>query len=91
MWDYPRPPRIEASSRHIEVGFNEIKIADSKRTRRVLETAGAPVFYFPPDDVKMEYFTVTPRSTFCEWKGSASYYTIAVGERAAHNAAWTYL
>lgn len=91
VWDYPRPPRVEHSERHIEVVFNGVKIADSRRTKRVLETAGAPVFYIPRDDVKLEYFVETPRNTYCEWKGSATYYTITLSEKTAHNAAWTYL
>jgi uncharacterized protein (DUF427 family) len=91
VWDYPRPPRVEDTERHIEVLFNGVKIADSRRAKRVLETAGAPVYYIPRDDVKMDYFAETPRSTYCEWKGSASYYTISVGDKTAHNAAWTYL
>ena len=91
VWDYPRPPRVEDTDRHIEVLFSGVKIADSRRAKRVLETAGAPVYYIPRDDVKMEYFAETSRSTYCEWKGSASYYTITVGEKTAHNAAWTYL
>jgi uncharacterized protein (DUF427 family) len=34
--------------------------------------------YFPPASVKREYFSGTERSTFCPWKGHASYYTIDV-------------
>jgi len=92
VWDYPRPPRLEDTSKHIEVIFNGVKIADTRRAKRVLETAGPPVYYIPPEDVKLqEYFTRTERSTFCEFKGNASYYTITVGDKTAHNAAWTYL
>jgi uncharacterized protein (DUF427 family) len=57
---------------------------------RVLETSHPPVYYIPPADVRLEYFTATPRSTFCEYKGAASYYTIQVGERTETNAAWFY-
>ena len=92
VWDYPRPPRLEDSARHIEVIFNGIKIADSRRAKRVLETASPPVYYIPAEDVKLqEYFTPTDRSTFCEFKGHASYYTITVGDKSAPNAAWAYL
>lgn len=90
VWDYPRPPRLEPSSRHIQVVFNGQVIADSHRTQRVLETSHPPVYYIPPEDVQMQYFTPTPRSTFCEWKGSAGYYTITVGDQRADNAAWFY-
>lgn len=90
VWDYPRPPRLEDSGRHIQVIFNGVLIADTRRAKRVLETSHPPVFYIPPDDVRLEYLRPTERATFCEWKGAASYYTVAVGDRTAANAAWYY-
>ena len=90
VWDYPRPPRIEDSPKHIQVIFNGVTIAETRRSIRVLETSHPPVYYIPPEDVRLEYFTLTPHSTFCEFKGAASYYTIEVGERTEANAAWFY-
>lgn len=90
VWDYPRPPRHEESGKHIQVVFNGVVIADTHRARRVLETSHPPVYYIPPEDVQMQYLASTPRTTFCEWKGAASYYTITVGDRASANAAWYY-
>ncbi len=90
VWDYPRPPRIEDSQKHIQVIFNGVTIAETRRAMRVLETSHPPVYYIPPEDVQLEYFTPTPRSTFCEYKGTAAYYTIRVGERTEMNAAWFY-
>ncbi len=90
VWDYPRPPRLEDSSRHIQVIFNGVVIADSTRTKRILETSHPPAYYIPPEDIKLEYFQPTFRQTFCEWKGQASYYTIAVGDKSSPNAAWYY-
>jgi uncharacterized protein (DUF427 family) len=90
VWDYPRPPRLEDSSKHIQVVLNGVVIADTYRAKRVLETSHPPVYYIPPQDVKLEYFTSTRRTTFCEWKGAASYYTVKVGDKAVANAAWYY-
>jgi uncharacterized protein (DUF427 family) len=90
VWDYPRPPRLEPSPKHIEVIFNEIAIANSQRTYRVLETSHPPVYYIPPEDIKMEYLTAAVGQSFCEWKGIADYHTIKVSEKQAKNAAWYY-
>lgn len=90
VWDYPRPPRLEDSLRQVRIVFNDTVIAESRRTKQVLETSHPPVYYLPPEDVQMNYFRPTLRSTFCEWKGQAAYYTIAVGDRTAENAAWYY-
>ncbi len=90
VWDYPRPPRWEQVSEQVEVVFNGQAITETNRAIRVLETSHPPVYYLPPADVRLQYFSRTPRSSFCEFKGSATYWTIRVGEREAPNVAWSY-
>jgi uncharacterized protein (DUF427 family) len=58
--------------------FNGVTIAESRRAWRVLETSHPPVYYIPPEDVRMEFLRPVERSTLCEWKGRAAYYTVAV-------------
>jgi uncharacterized protein (DUF427 family) len=90
VWDYPRPPRLEDSAKQIQIIFNDVVIAETSQTKRVLETRHPPTYYLPPVDLRLEHFMRTPRSTFCEWKGQAAYYTIRVGDQQAENAAWFY-
>lgn len=90
VWDYPRPPRLEPTTRRIRVVFNGVTVADSRRAYRVLETSHPPVYYLPPEDLRMEYFTPASGSSVCEWKGRASYFDLAVGERRVLAAAWAY-
>jgi uncharacterized protein (DUF427 family) len=90
VWDYPRPPRLEQSDKVIQVIFNGVMIAETRRAFRVLETSHPPVYYLPPDDIKMEHLTRTNGSSFCEWKGQAAYYTISVSHKTVTNAAWFY-
>jgi uncharacterized protein (DUF427 family) len=90
VWDYPRPPRLEDSLRHIQVVFNGILIAETHRSKRVLETSHPPVYYIPPQDIQMAYLVQTQQTTWCEWKGRAAYYTVVVDEKQAENTAWFY-
>ncbi|MBU6229612.1 MAG: DUF427 domain-containing protein [Cyanobacteria bacterium REEB459] len=90
VWDYPRPPRWQDSSRHLQVVFNGVVIADSSRARRVLETSHPPVYYIPPEDVQIAYLQPLPRTSLCEWKGEASYFSVAVGDRQVEPGAWCY-
>ncbi|BAY40205.1 hypothetical protein NIES2111_45880 [Nostoc sp. NIES-2111] len=90
VWDYPRPPRLEDTNKHIQIIFNGVIIADTQNAKRVLETSHPPSYYLPPEDIKMEYLFLTPQSSFCEWKGSAGYYTIRVEDKEVQNAAWFY-
>jgi len=46
--------------------------------------------YFPPGSIKEEYFKPTDTSTFCSWKGDASYYTVSVDGTELKDAAWYY-
>jgi uncharacterized protein (DUF427 family) len=90
VWDYPRPPKIEETDKHIEVFFNDILIADSTDVKRVLETSSPPVYYIPTQDIEMKYFIKSERRSLCEWKGTASYYSIKVHDKTAYDAAWYY-
>ena len=90
VWDYPRPPRVEAVTKHIQVYFNGVLIAETRAAKRVLETSHPPVYYIPPADVRLEYRRASEKQTFCEFKGAAQYYDIIVGEKRAENAAWFY-
>lgn len=90
VWDYPRPPRLEDIRRRIRVVFNGVTIADSRRAKRVLETSHPPVYYIPPEDIKMTYLSPASGSSWCEWKGQARYSTVTVGDKQAPKAAWAY-
>ncbi|NER34919.1 MAG: DUF427 domain-containing protein [Oscillatoria sp. SIO1A7] len=90
VWDYPRPPRIEDTTKHIQIIFNGETLADTRHAKRSLETSHPPTYYIPMEDVKMEYLTSSDRSSYCEWRGRATYYNLTVGDRQAENAAWNY-
>jgi uncharacterized protein (DUF427 family) len=90
VWDYPRPPRLEPSTRHVRVVFNGQVIAESRRAFRVLETSHPPVFYIPLEDIRMKLIERSSRSSFCEFKGKARYHTLKVGDRTSPDAAWSY-
>lgn len=90
VWDYPRPPRVEPTSRLVRVVFNGEVIAETTRALRVLETSHPPVFYIPLDDVRRDLLEPSRRHTFCEFKGRASYVSLRVGEKRAADAGWTY-
>lgn len=90
LYVYQRPPRLEKSSKHIEVVFHGVTIVDTRNALRILETSHPPVYYIPPQDVRMEYLIPDTHTTYCEWKGVASYYTLAVPGLRTEDAAWCY-
>jgi uncharacterized protein (DUF427 family) len=90
VWDYPRPPRVEPVPERIRVVAGGIVVADSTRSIRVLETAGPPVYYLPPDDVRADLLEATGHTSECEWKGRARYHALVLADREVVNIAWSY-
>jgi uncharacterized protein (DUF427 family) len=65
-------------------------IADTRRGKRVLETSHPPVYYFPPEDVRMEHLHQNSEGSWCEWKGLALYYDLEVAGRRVPSGAWVF-
>jgi uncharacterized protein (DUF427 family) len=90
VWDYPRPPRVEASDEVVEVRLGGRVVARSTRTLRVLETSHPPTYYLPREDVLDGVLRPVEGSTWCEYKGPAAYFDLVAGAIIAPRAAWTY-
>lgn len=86
VWDYPRPPSIAPCPGRVTVHAGDALIADSLNAVRVLETAGAPTIYIPPQDINDTLLEYGALSSMCEWKGVAQ--TIHVAGIA--DAGWRY-
>lgn len=90
VWDYPRPPRVEASEAHIIVASGDLVIADTTNSLRILETSQPPAFYIPIADIDMDALQPGHGRSFCEWKGEASYFDLATSNPPIGQVAWTY-
>ncbi|MEO1731001.1 MAG: DUF427 domain-containing protein [Pseudomonadota bacterium] len=90
VWDYPRPAIAEPTSRRIQIIHRGVKLVDSRKAWRTLETSHPPTYYIPSDDVSTEYLTANPRRTLCEWKGQARYWDIMIGGDRIEAGAWEY-
>ena len=87
VWDYPRPPRLAPDARRVEVRFGVRRIAESSTAIRVLETAGPPTWYLPPEDVEVDDLVDSGRRSHCEWKGEAVDFDLMDGPTSV---AWSY-
>src|SRR5215213_4731261 len=73
----------------VQVTFNGELIADSVNATRLEEGTCPPVYYIPRGDVKMERLARTTHTSYCPYKGHASYYSLPAG-KAGENAVWSY-
>ncbi|HET9118349.1 MAG TPA: DUF427 domain-containing protein [Pseudonocardiaceae bacterium] len=87
---------------HAEVGGDAVQrvafvmggktIASTTRAWRVLETSHLPTNYLPRDAFFAErVMSETSGSSWCEWKGQATFYDLVTETRIAPKAAWSYL
>jgi uncharacterized protein (DUF427 family) len=90
VWDYPRPPRVEPTDDEVVVRLGGVEVARTRRALRVLETSHPPGYYLPRDAFAPGALRPADGTSFCEYKGVASYLDVVGGDRVAPRAAWTY-
>lgn len=91
VWDYPRPPRAESRDVRVVIRFGGAVIVDTTDVVRVLETSHPPVYYLSSDAFRPGALVPAAGSSFCEFKGQASYLDVVGGGGVrASRAAWTY-
>lgn len=94
VYTHPRDPyrRVDilASSRHVEVVVNGVKVADSRQPRILFETGLPPRCYLPLADVRLDLLVPSDRKTQCPYKGTATYWLLRVEGQLLRDLVWTY-
>lgn len=90
VWNYPRPPRVEPFDGPVQVVHGGLKVAESTRAQRVLETSHPPVYYLPRADILMEKLYPTGKKSYCEFKGEATYWGLKINGEPLPDVAWCY-
>jgi uncharacterized protein (DUF427 family) len=90
VWDYPRPPRLEPTAKHIRIVHAGRVIADTTHALRLLETSHPPSYYLPPADIDMTLLRPGKGGSFCEWKGHAVYWDVIAGDTPLFSVGWSY-
>lgn len=78
------------NSNHVVVTVAGHVIADTHDALTLKEASYPPVLYIPRKDANMALLKPTEHTTYCPYKGDASYFTISVDGREAANAVWSY-
>ena len=90
VWDFPRPPSLEQWGERVQVVLGGEVIADTTEAWVVLETSHPPTYYLPASGFVDGALRAASGSSWCEWKGRATYLDLAGGSQVAHRAAWIY-
>jgi len=86
----PHTLYLEDSPRRVRVIFNGETVADSCKVKLLHETGHLPIYYFPEEDVRMDLLKESDHTTYCPFKGDASYWSVRVDDKVAENAVWSY-
>lgn len=92
--NYPPNPyhRVDCrpTSRRLRVVALGVTLVDTVDTVIVFETALAPRLYVSPDAVRTDLLRRSTTSTYCNYKGHATYWSVAVGGAVVDDVAWSY-
>lgn len=81
---------ITPEHKRVTVKHGDRIIADSTDALLIRETKHADVWYLPRKDVDMSLLEPTEHSTFCPFKGHASYWSLATEDVREENIVWSY-
>jgi uncharacterized protein (DUF427 family) len=85
------PITIEPNPARVTVKVAGRTIADTTRALTLREAGHQPVQYIPLEDVDRSQLEPSDHTSYCPYKGDASYFSIPAGSDRSVNAVWTYL
>jgi uncharacterized protein (DUF427 family) len=84
------PITIEPNPARVLVTIAGKVLADTHSALTLREASYPPVQYVPLADVDRALLEATDHSSYCPYKGDASYYSVPAGGERSANAVWTY-
>ena len=84
------PITITPNAGHIVVKVGDKVVADSRNALTLQESTYPAVPYIPLADVDQSLLRPTETTTYCPYKGDASYYTVDLPDNELTDAVWTY-
>jgi uncharacterized protein (DUF427 family) len=84
------PITVEKNPERVVVRVGDQVVADTTAALELRESTYPAVQYVPLADVDPAFLKETDTSTYCPFKGDASYYTLVTGEEEFVDAIWTY-
>lgn len=91
---YPPNPyhRVDCrpTSRRLRVSVAGATLVDTSDTIIVFETALAPVLYVAPAHVHTDLLRRSDTTSYCNYKGYATYWSAAIGDAVVEDIAWSY-
>ena len=89
--DATHPITVRPTAGRVRVSVGGAQVADSVRALSLAESTYPVVQYLPIEDVDPALLRPSATTTYCPYKGEASYYSVATPDGATHaDLVWTY-
>ena len=84
------PITVETSPAHVVVKVGDSVIADSSNALTLREASYPPIYYVPLADLDSELLESSDTTSYCPYKGEASYYSVRTGDGVIEDEIWFY-
>jgi uncharacterized protein (DUF427 family) len=81
---------LHPDNQRVRVVFGGTVVADSTDSLRCEETGHGAVHYIPAKDMRLDLMKKTDHTSYCPFKGTASYWSLEAGGKSSANAVWGY-
>ena len=90
VWDFPRPAIAEPCAARVRIEHRGQLIADTQASMCTFETSHPPSYYIPRDAITPGMLRAAGGGSYCEWKGSATYWDVIVDGIVLPKVGWSY-
>jgi uncharacterized protein (DUF427 family) len=84
------PITVESHPGRVRVSVGDHVIADTTKALALREASYPPVLYLPLGDLDQSTLVASETSTYCPYKGTASYYSLRTENAEVADAIWYY-
>ena len=84
------PITVTPTGKHVVVRVNGEVVAETDAALTLQESTYPAVQYVPLSDVVPSALTRSDTTTYCPYKGEATYFHVTVGDETVEDAIWTY-
>jgi uncharacterized protein (DUF427 family) len=88
--DTDHPITVAPATERIRVSLHGHVITDTTRALRLQESTYPAAFYVPLDDIDHSLLSRSDTTSYCPYKGDATYFSVVTPDGEATDAVWEY-
>ncbi len=90
VWGFPRQAIAERCAAHVRIEHSGHLLAVTRASVCTVETIHPQGYYIPPNVLTAGVLRPVGAGSFCEWKGSATYWNVVIDAVVLPRVGWSY-